>query len=811
MTGWNHDSFGNLLKENVLVMDGAYGTILSSHCDGTEIIEELNRKKPDLVRSIHQQYADAGADIIKSNTFGIFHSIFRKKLQPETGLDLVEAGTRIVSDVYSKRELIRVASFGPVTAGMWGYSDQKVESIRNLYRLAAERTLSSGIQAILLETFSDLLEMSIAIQAIRSISEEIPLICQFTFQDGSLTLSGSGASNGAIMLESLYADVVGVNCSTGPEGMLAHVEQLSRFSSGPISMAPNAGLPRIINGKASYPDVRKEMLDLLPRALELGVRIIGTCCGSTPDYTAALRAAIDRIPSGKLIAEKRKMPDVVSSSRQLHDFRKASFFAVGERLNLSGNRTFLRRFEKEPEPAIIAELDRQTAVGYTDAVDINLDAVASKNPSVWRDAVLVLEREGSPILSIDTLYPDLMEEAAIMVAGKPIYNSTDLTEKRFSRMAELYHRHRGKIVALLMTGNRLPKTVVQRQEALEILERLLSAYQIPAEDILVDPLALSLATGVDQFEMVRTIVMETGYKTIVGLSNFSHGLADRSRMNAFLLGQLMQNGISAAITDTSDPNICATIRLGNALFHGEPLIRDETESMVFPKPFPEVGMALLGADPDAIVNILEQNTDQYESPFVFLEKVVSPKMETIGEAFEEGKLFLPQLIVAGETMKKLLNALKGSGQSRERAESANPVLFFTVQNDIHDIGKNIVMSVLQGFDITVEDGGVDRSPDEIVELARAKKASAVGLSALMTTSLSSMEKTVKELKKMLPEMPVLVGGAVVTRRYAAEIGADGYGKTAFEAVHLIRELNSAGKDDQPDELRESGNMEIDRK
>lgn len=811
MTGWNHSSFRNLLKENVLVMDGAYGTILSSHLDGSETIEELNRKKPDLVRSMHQKYADAGADIIKSNTFGIFHSIFREKLEPEVGLALIEAGTRLLSDVYSKRELIRVASFGPVTAGIWGYSNQEVETIRNLYRLAAERALSSGIQAILLETFSDLLEMSIAIHTIRSISEEIPLICQFTFQDGSVTLSGSGAENAAIMLECLYADVIGVNCSTGPEGMLAHVNQLSRFSSGPISMAPNAGLPRIVDGEASYPDVRNEMLNLLPRALASGVRIVGTCCGSTPDYTAALRGAIDQIPSGKLVAEKRKMPDIVSSSRQVHDFKKKSFFAVGERLNLSGNRTFLRRFEREPDPAIMAELDRQITVGYTDAVDINLDAVASKNHSVWRDTVLLLEREGAPILSIDTLYPDLMEEAAVMVTGKPIYNSTDLTEKRFSRMAELYHRHQGKIVALLMTGNRLPKTLVQRQEALIILDRLLSAYNIPAEDVLVDPLALSLATGVDQFEMVRTIVMETAYKTIAGLSNFSHGLADRGRMNAFLLGQLMQSGISAAITDTSDPNICATIRLGNALFHGESLIRDEIESMAFPKPFPEVGTALLGADPDAIVDILEQSSDQYESPFAFLEKVVSPKMETIGEAFEEGKLFLPQLIIAGETMKKLLDALKGARRSGEREESGHPVLFFTVQNDIHDIGKNIVMSVLQGFGIPAQDGGVDRSPDEIVELARTKKASAVGLSALMTTSLSSMEKTVKELKKKIPEIPVLVGGAVVTRRYATEIGADGYGKTAFDAVQLLRELNSKAKDGQSSEYPGSGNMEVDRK
>jgi len=808
MTAWNCASFRSLLKENILLMDGAYGTLLSSHLDGMDSIEELNIRKPDVVQGIHQQYADAGADIIKSNTFGIFHSIFRGKLEVEKGIEIVDIGVKLLSDVYSKRDLIRVASFGPMTGGMWGYSDREVALIQRVYRLAAETALSAGVQAILLETFSDLLETSIAIHAIRSISADLPLICQFTFQDGGITLSGSGAANGAIMLESLYADVIGANCSTGPHGILPHVETLSRFSSGAISMAPNAGLPRIVNGKANYPNIINEMIELLPRALELGVRIFGTCCGSTPNYTAALRREIDQIPVDKRIAKKREVPDVVSSSHHLYDFRNSSFLAVGERLNLSGNRTFLKRIQTDSDPAILSELNRQTAAGYTDAVDINLDAIANENPSVWRDTVLLLEREDAPIISIDTLYPNLMEEAAFLVAGKPVYNSTDLTEKRFSRMAELYHRHRGLIVALLMTGNRLPKTLAQRREALEILDRLLVTYKIPAADVLVDPLALSLATGVDQFEMVQRIVEETSYKTIIGLSNFSHGLADRSRMNAFLLGQLMQSGLSAAIADTADPNICATIRLGNALFHGEPMIRDEKDRIDFPEPFPEVGKALLGADSDTILEILAQSSEQYGSPFAFLEKVVSPKMERIGEAFEGGQLFLPQLIVAGETMKKLLKAMNKEGLPEVSGEEAHPVLFFTVQNDIHDIGKNIVISVLQGFGIVTEDGGIDRSPDEIVELTRSKQAGAVGLSALMTTSLHSMKLTVRQLKKELPEVPVLVGGAVVTRRYAEEIGADGYGKTAFEAVHMLRRLNPGVAHGGSSSDSETGNMEI---
>jgi len=789
MSTWNRSAFRELLKENVLVMDGAYGTLLSSHLEGANSIEALNIKRPDLVRSIHQQYADAGADILKSNTFGIFHAVFRKKLKLESGLEMIQSGARLLSEVSSKRDLIRAASFGPMTAGVWEYSSREVALMGKVYRLAAEKALSEGVDAILLETFSDLMEMSIAIHAIRSVSPELPLICQFTFQDGSITLSGSGAENAAIMLESLYADVIGVNCSTGPQGIMAHVEILSRFSSGAISMAPNAGLPRVVRGKADYPNVTNEILELLPSALKLGVKIIGTCCGSTPDYTRALRTEIDRLSSEKIPEQKRKMPDVVSSSRQLYDFQRGSFFAIGERLNLSGNRTFFRRFEKEPEAAITAELNRQVVSGYTNSVDVNLDALAVDKAELWQKAVLVLEREGSPILSIDTLYPDLMEEASKLAVGKLIYNSTDLTEKRFSRVADLYHNHKGKIVVLLMTGNRLPKTLTQRQEALEILDRMITSYNIPPEDILVDPLALSLATGIEQFEMVRTIVEKTAYKTIVGLSNFSHGLADRSRMNAFLLGQLMQSGISGAITDSSDPNICAAIRLGNALFHGEPLIRDETDKIVFPEPFPEVGTALLGADPDAILVIFEQNKSAYESSFEFLEKAVSPKMELIGKSFEDGELFLPQLIVAGETMKKLLNLLKRDKVPVASEMASHPILFFTVQNDIHDIGKNIVMSVLQGFGIPAEDGGVDRSPDQIVELAKSRKAGAVGLSALMTTSLRSMEKTVHLLKKELPDVPVLVGGAVVTGRYAEEIGADGYGKSAFEAVHLIRGLN----------------------
>ncbi len=789
MVGWNHSTFRQLLKETILVMDGAYGTLLTPFLIGSETIEELNVRKPDVVQKVHQQYADAGADIIKSNTFGIFHSISRGKMTMTAGLNLIESGVRLLTGVTGKGTAIPFASFGPMTAGIWGYSSDEVAQIRELYRLATEQAISAGIRGILLETFSDLLEMRIAIDAIRHISPEIPVICQFTFQDGSITLSGSGAENAAIMLESLSADVIGVNCSTGPAGILTHVEKLSCFSTGPLSMAPNAGLPVITEGIARYPDVRDEMLALLPRALELGVRIVGTCCGSTPDYTELLRKAIDQLPVEKRVARKRKMPDVISSSHFLIDFQEHKFCAIGERLNLSGNRTFMKRFQISPDQAIIGELTRQNASGFTDAIDINLDALSGKNPSLWEDAVLLLEREGAPILSIDTLYPESMDLAERLIAGKPIYNSTDLTEKRFSKMAKLYHRHRGKIVALLMTGNRLPKTLEQRKEALEILARLLEQYHIPAMDVLVDPLALSLATGVEQFGMVREIISQCGYKTIVGLSNFSHGLAERARMNAFLLGQLMGNGLSAAIVDTGDANICATIRFGNAIFHGKSLIPDDTDRFRFSEPYPEVGTALLGADPDRILDIYEQNRDQFESPYLFLEQIVSPKMEVIGKAFETGELFLPQLIVAGETMKKLLNAWRPTDNAGDDTVKTGPVLFFTVQNDIHDIGKNIVISVLQGFGIPAADGGVDRTPDEIVKLARERGATAVGLSALMTTSLRPMEDSVQRLKTEIPGLPVLVGGAVVTRRYAEEIGADGYGKTAFEAVRLFRKLN----------------------
>ncbi len=785
----NRKDFLQLLDEKILVLDGAYGTQISAIIDRVAFPEQANILSPDTVLNLHRNYIDAGADIIKTNTFGIFHLFKSGKINYQQALELIRSGAIIGKKAVRDKNVLCFASFGPMSDSIFEYSSSTIDFFENFYGEAAKVVLENGVDGILLETFSDFLEIKIAINSIREVSESVPIVAQFTLNSHGNTIQGGNALNCGAYLETIDCDVAGLNCSTGPVDMVKNFKIFSSYISKPLSVSPNAGLPEFKNGKVVYIDLREQFANATKQFIEQGARIVGSCCGSTPEYTKILKECVENFR----IERKSKKKDFLVSRDYLFDFDKISFLPVGERLNLMGNRTFKNNYLKDFQNAIEIEVNRQLTAG-AQCLDLNVDLYAKDNPEIAKRDIFTLQNISKCIISIDTLYIDLMKRFALYSACSPIYNSADLTEKRFKAVAELYKRYGGKIVVLLMSGNRIPKTINERIKGIEVLDKLVKRFGIRKEDVFVDPLALTLATGIENYKYVEEIIEKSDYKTFLGLSNFSHGLPDRSRLNAFLLTNLMRKGLNASILDVSDPDIASVLFNFKAIFEEKGFFNLKENAVKFHGEFAKWGDYLLNGEDEKLIEEIIFRIKKGDKPFYLLETGLVSNMEHIGSFFEKGLIYLPQLLVAADTMKKAFEALRpfleedANKDSGAVKEEKGRILLFTVQNDIHDIGKNIVLTVLKSFGFSVFDGGIDKSPEDILEAINSSNARVVGLSALMTTSLPYMKETVKIIKERMPHIKVIVGGAVVTKKFAEEIGADGYGKNAFDAVNLVRSL-----------------------
>ncbi len=782
------DDFLSILTRKILVMDGAYGTEISRKVRSIDFPEEANIVSPEVVKHLHKRYIESGADIIKTNTFGVFHLLASGKIEKQRALNVLKNGVRIGKKVAEKNGVFCFASFGPMSDSIFKYTVDILSFFEDFYKLAVAVALEEKVDGILFETFSDPLELKLAVNSVREIDRSLPVIAQFTLNSSGFTIGGMAAENCGAFLESIDCDVAGLNCSTGAIDMADNFERFSKYLSKPLSASPNAGMPEYREGKILYENRVNDFVKTAPVFIKNGASIVGSCCGSNPSYTNALKKAVK-----DLTPVKREKKDFLVSPEFLIDFNKTDFLPVGERLNLLGNNTFKRNYLEDKKNAIEIELNRQLSAGAR-CVDFNVDYIAKDNPNAAMEDVLILQNIASPVISIDSLYPHVMSAIAKYAVCSPLFNSADLTEKRFSEIVKLYRRYGGKIIVLLMSGKKVPSTLNERLKALEVLDYLVQRFNVFKKDIFVDPLALTLGTDIENYSFVEKIVEKTDYKTIVGLSNFSHGLPDRSRLNSFLLTHLLRKGLDAAILDVSDPHISSVIMNHRAVFKKEGFFLDSREKIEFDGEYRDLGNMLLNGDTEKLVSTIQKEIEKGCSPSFLLENGLVKNMEKIGDYFDRGIIFLPQLLIAADSMKIAFEQLKpylekeisGSGEKGENNDGK--IVLFTVQNDVHDIGKNIVLTVLKSFGFSVFDGGIDRTPDDIVEEVKTIDAKVVGLSALMTTSLPYMKKTVERLKSEVPGVKVIVGGAVVTKRFAQEIGADGYGKNAFEAVTMVRNL-----------------------
>jgi 5-methyltetrahydrofolate--homocysteine methyltransferase len=803
------------LGRDVLVIDGAFGTMLQrAGIPPEQCPEQLNVTEPEIVAGIHRDYVLAGADAVTSNSFGGS----RPKLD-EYGLGdqvagLNRAAVRVARESGAQHVLADVGPTGLVLEPLGTASfDHVFEAFaEQIAALAAEEP-----DAIIVETMTDIAESRCAVLAARSVCD-LPVFASVTFGLGGVTdISGTDPATAAVILAAAGASVVGMNCGLGPEQMLPHVEAMAAATSLPIIVQPNAGLPRFEDGRTVFPGTADEMGLLAARFVRAGASLVGSCCGSSPAFTGAIVDFAKELP---VVEGRTGIPGVVIAGprRTLRIGAGAPIATIGERINPTGKPELAESLRAGSMSVVRAYAAEQEQAG-ADALDVNVGAAGVDASAALRAAVLALSGGSDLPLVLDNTDPAALEPALRVYPGRALINSVNGSEDSLEAILPLAARYGAAVVALALDDEGIPADSAGR---LAIVERIRARAQqagLRDSDLLVDTLVMTAATdaGAPRTTVAAmAAVRESGLAALLGVSNISHGLPSRPELNAAFISAAAAAGLDAAIVNPSDEIVTTAIALANEAraadssldAHGDvwaawdsayaaALERaaggesDEaaTRAGDARSSAERLADAVARGDADGAPALVDELIGGGAAPDRVIGEVLTPAIQRLGDAFGRGEAFLPQLMVAAEAMKAAVARVKTYLPDDARP-SEGRVVFATVKGDIHSIGKDICVSLLESQGFEVSDLGVDVPADRVFEAAA--DAEAVCLSALMTTTLPAMEAMVRGLAEERPGLPVLVGGAVVTASWAESIGA-GYSDDAPGCVTAVREAVAAGR------------------
>ena len=792
--------FLNKLNERILVLDGAMGTrLIASGLSPGDAPENFNLERPDDIIEIHRGFIEAGSDIILTNTFG------------GTSIKLSEFGLADKTELLNKKgaELALKASDGKVIiAGSIGPSGRYLPPIGSLeftaavasFRQQAKALADAGVDIIVVETISDIREMRACLIGIREVFDG-PLVAHMTYTDGFNTITGTDPETAATVMEALDVDVIGVNCSTGPEEMEPVVKSLAEHTDRPISVQPNAGIPVMRDGHACYPASPDELASYARIFAEIGANIIGGCCGSGSEHVRAMKAAVNGLkPLVRTVSRKSKL---ASRDMTLIIDSHSPTRMLGERINPTGRKKFAGELMSGNFSIVRQEAKKQFQAGAK-IIDVNMGVPGQDEAALMRKAVQIVQATVNVPLSLDSVNLEALEAGLKEVEGKPIINSVSAEKEKLDAVIPLAKKYGAALIGLPLDENGIPATAEERFKLGElILNRVLEAG-IPREDLYLDGLTMTVSTDTTAPEVtLKTIEMfkqKLGIKTILGVSNVSFGLPGRKDINAAFLTMALQRGLDLPIVNPySEPIVNAVLTsdllIGKDENSANYISRAgmmEKEQVVKPAPMEkrpideQIFDAVLFGNSESIAELMRKAMKSGLAPMQINDDILLPAMLEVGKRYDRKKFFLPQVIMAAETMHTAFAELKPHLPAGESA-SKGTVILATVRGDVHDIGKNIVAALVENNGYKVIDMGKNVSPIELINKAEAVKADIIGLSALMTTTMMVMKDTVAELKSSVSSK-IIVGGAVVSRKFAEEIGADGFGKDAGEAVNEIKNI-----------------------
>ena len=783
------------LAENLLFMDGGTGTLLQAAGMPAGVSsEQFGLDRPEVVTAIHKAYYDAGCNVVSTNTFGVNglkYSDDEIKKMTENALACVAAARE--QSEGSQQKFIAL-DLGPLGKLLKPYGELDFEEAV----AAFAKTVNAGkdkADLVFIETMNDAYETKAALLAAKE-NCDLPVFVSNAYSEDGRLMSGADPAVMVTMLEGLGADAIGVNCSFGPKALAPIVEQYLALASVPVLLKPNAGLPRVENGKTVFDVGPAEFAADVAALIKKGVRVAGGCCGTTPDHLSALITAcngVDPVP----VTEKHKT--MVCSGCKAVDLY--SFTVIGERLNPTGKKRFRQALAERDMTYILGVAAAQQEQG-AHVLDVNVGTPEIDEPTLLPDVVAEVQAVSDLPLQIDTSDPVAMENALRPYIGKPLLNSVNGKEESMKSVFPLAKKYGGVVVALTLDEAGIPADADGRVAIAKHILETAATYGIDKDQLLFDPLTMTVSADKNAalvtLESVRRITEELGCKTSLGVSNVSFGLPHRELLNGEFLALAKENGLSAAILNPAAPQIEP-----NAYARAVLLAQDENcEAYIAyaasledtPAPVLNVGDETLA---DAICKGMKEAAVAKTKalladtePLAIVENEIIPALDRVGQGYEQGVVFLPQLLRAAECAAAGFEEIKAAMSDSDTVARPGKIVLATVKGDIHDIGKNIVKLLLENYGFTVIDLGRDVPPETIVQTALAEKAGLVGLSALMTTTVPAMEDTIRLLRERAPQVKVVVGGAVLTPDYAEKIGADFYGKDAMDTVRIAETLFS---------------------
>lgn len=785
-----------LLGSRILFFDGGMGTLLQKAGLGQgELPESWNLTHPDVVMQIYRDYAAAGANFITANTFGAN----RLKLHgaPFAASELIEAGVSLARkavDETGRDDIFVALDMGPTGKLLKPMGDLDFETAVDAYKEMVVSGVKAGADCCIIETMGDTSEIKAAVLAVKE-SCGLPVFVTMVFDERGRLLTGADVQTAVAMLEGLGVDALGLNCGFGPEQMLPLVDQLEKCCSIPILVSPNAGLPVVVNGQTMYNVPPEDFAKTMAEIVRKGAWMVGGCCGTTPEHIAAEVAACRNLAPLPLPDNRR----TVVSSGSMAVVIGEDPVVIGERINPTGKKRFKQALREKDIEYILNEGIKQQD-GGAHILDVNVGLPEIDETEMMRLAVSELQGVLNLPLQIDTTSPEAMEAALRIYNGKAMINSVNGKEESMRTVFPLAKKYGGVIVALTIDEGGIPETPEGRLAIAEKIVRTAQEYGIGRQDIVVDALTMTISSGQEAAQVtlraLQLIKEKLGVKTVLGVSNVSFGLPRREIINSAFFLLALQAGLDAAIINPGSEPMMQSLAAYRALSAKDTQCVDYIARYSGqPANAPVAAVKTISLQEAVIRGLREEAAQQTKAalettqPLDIINETLIPALDIVGKGFEKGTVFLPQLLMSAEAAGTAFDILKAAMAAAGTAQQKRgKVIIATVKGDIHDIGKNIVKVLLDNYGFEVIDLGKDVPPETIVETTLRENVRLVGLSALMTTTVPSMEETIRQLRIAAPDCKVMVGGAVMTQEYADQIGADSYSADAMGAVHYAQQV-----------------------
>ena len=803
------------------IFDGAMGTMLQAAGLEEGYCPELfNVEKPNVVKDIHGNYLQHGADIITTNTFGACSLKLEDYGLQDRVAEINTAAVKVAKEAIAmyKPEARVAGSMGPTGRFLQPLGNMSFDSIYESYREQADALIEAGVDFIIIETIIDVQEMRAALlasldarKAAGKTKKDVQIICQFSFSEDGRTITGTPPEVATTIVEAIGADIIGINCSLGPEQIEPLIKKIASVTNLPISCQPNAGMPQLINKQTVFPLSAENMGPLMIPIADAGASYLGGCCGTTPAHIQSIANAIkNHTPKKRPYVEAKTI--ITSRTKLLELGHGVKPLIIGERINPTGRKILAQELRDGSFIRVKRDALDQVEAG-ADILDVNMGVAGMDQSPLMEKAIFDLSMLVETPLSIDTLDPAAMEIALKNYPGRALINSVNGEEESITHVMPLAKRYGAALLCLPICSGDLPEKAEDRVALADSIVNRAYSYGLKSQDLLLDPLVLTLASGEDSArQTLRTLQLykeKFGFPTVMGLSNISFGMPQRPYLNGQFLTMALASGLTTPIMNplnyaAKKAFVSSTTLLGwdpgSAQFIKEYGYEDETTAPgnAAPKgpakasfdsndPLANIRTCVEQGEKEAIVDLVKKALADGIDPLDITKKGLSEAMNVVGEKFGSGKLFLPQVMLAAETMQAAFNTIKEIIPASDSLDKGT-VVVATVKGDIHDLGKNIVAALLENNGYKIIDLGKDVEPEVIVQAIKDNKASMVGICSLMTTTMPQIDNTIAAIREAGLDTKVMVGGAVVSQDYADQAGADLYAKDGIAAVNKANEF-----------------------